>query len=394
MKFFQTIRMALSSISSNKVRSFLTMLGIIIGISSVIILMAMGEGTKEQVASQIQGLGTNLITVNITGGRNSAVQAVTQPELDTLKAKPGILDIAPALSQGNVNINAGTNSTTSSTFLATTANYEGIRNISTSTGRFINQSDLENRFHVAVIGVTVAQDLFKSTNVVGKTFTINGVDFTIVGLFEQKGTASAGGGDDLVLVPLTTAQRLLKVTTIKSFYIEATSADTVNSAMAYTQLFLNKKYDSDTKAFRIFNQTSLLETANTTNQSNTLMLSGIAAISLLVGGIGIMNIMLVSVLERTREIGIRMAIGAKRSSILSQFLIESVIVSGLGGIIGVLIGYLGSWVLKSTAKMPIVVSPSVAALAFIFSATVGIVFGLYPANKASKLRPIDALRYE
>jgi len=369
------------------------MLGIIIGISSVIILIAMGEGTKEQVASQIQGLGTNLITVNITGGRNSAVQAVTQPELDTLKTKPGISDIAPALSQGNVNINAGVNTTTS-TFLATTPNYEGIRNITTSTGRFINQADIDNRFHVAVIGVTVAQDLFKSTNVVGKTFTINGVDFTVVGLFTEKGTASAGGGDDLVLVPLSTAQRLLKVTTLKSFYIEATSPDTVNSAMAYTQLFLNKKYDSDTKAFRIFNQTSLLDTANTTNQSSTLMLSGIAAISLLVGGIGIMNIMLVSVLERTREIGIRMAIGAKRSSILFQFLVESVIVSGLGGIIGVLIGYLGSWALQSTAKMPMVVSPSVAALAFVFSATVGIVFGLYPANKASKLRPIDALRYE
>ena len=164
--------------------------------------------------------------------------------------------------------------------------------------------------------------------------------------------------------------------------------------MAYTQLFLNKKYNNATNAFRIFNQTSLLETANTTNQSNTLMLSGIAAISLLVGGIGIMNIMLVSVLERTREIGIRMAIGARRRSILSQFLVESVIVSGLGGIVGVLIGYLGSWALQSVANMPMVVSPSVAVLAFAFSATVGIVFGLYPANKASKLRPIDALRYE
>jgi len=391
MKFFQTIRMAISSIASNRLRSFLTMLGIIIGISSVIILIAMGEGTKQQVASQIQGLGTNLITVSITGGRN---QAVTQQELDTLSTKPGIANIAPALSQGNVNINAGSNTTTSSTFLATTPNYEDVRNLYTQRGRFINQSDIDNRFKVAVIGVTVAEDLFKSTDVIGKSFTVNGIEFTVVGLFQQKGSSTAGGGDDMVVVPLSTAERLLKVTTVKSFYIEAESTDTVDSAMGYLQLFLNKKFNNDSKAFRILNQTSLLETANTTNQSTTLMLSGIAAISLIVGGIGIMNIMLVSVLERTREIGIRMAIGAKQSNILAQFLIEAVMVSGLGGIIGVLIGYLGSWILQSTFGMPMIVSSTVAISAFAFSATVGIVFGLYPANKASKLKPIDALRYE
>ena len=391
MKFFQTIRMAISSIASNRLRSFLTMLGIIIGISSVIILIAMGEGTKQQVASQIEGLGTNLITVSITGGRN---QAVTQQELDTLSTKPGIANIAPALSQGNVNINAGSNTTTSSTFLATTPNYEDVRNLYTQRGRFINQSDIDNRFKVAVIGVTVAEDLFKSTDVIGKSFTVNGIEFTVVGLFQQKGSSTAGGGDDMVVVPLSTAERLLKVTTVKSFYIEAESTDTVDSAMGYLQLFLNKKFNNDSKAFRILNQTSLLETANTTNQSTTLMLSGIAAISLIVGGIGIMNIMLVSVLERTREIGIRMAIGAKQSNILAQFLIEAVMVSGLGGIIGVLIGYLGSWILQSTFGMPMIVSSTVAISAFAFSATVGIVFGLYPANKASKLKPIDALRYE
>lgn len=394
MRLFQLFKMAIKSVTSNKVRSFLTMLGIIIGISSVIILIAMGQGTTKKVADQIQSMGTNLITVNITGNR---AQPFTSKDIASLKSKPGIQDVAPALSQGNETVKGGTQTATTS-ILATEPNYETIKNISVQSGRFITQNDLDNRYHSAVIGVDVANELYNSTNVVGQTINISGVDFNIVGVLTSMGTSSTGSADDTVILPLTTAQRLLKSTTIRTFYVQAKDTNSVNTAMAYLTLFLNKKYPSTSgrtsQNYRIMNETSLLDTANSTNQNMTNMLSGIAAISLVVGGIGIMNIMLVSVMERTREIGIRKALGAKRRSILLQFLIEAVFVSGLGGIVGVLIGIAGSELLQKYQNMAMLVSPNIVLIAFGFSVTVGIVFGLYPASKASKLSPIDALSYE
>lgn len=390
MKFTKLFKMAISSVWSNKMRSFLTMLGIIIGISSVIVLVGMGEGTKKQVTDQIEQLGTNLITVNITGNR---VAPVSDKEIAELKTKPGIKEIAPTLSQGNVNVKAGDNTATT-TMEASTPNYLEIRKLEISSGRFIQERDIENRYKVLVIGVDTAENIFKSTNVVGQTMQVNGVDFTIVGVLKSQGSSSDGSSDDRIILPLSTAQRLVKSTSIKSFYVEATSKDKVDTAMSYLQLFLNKKYNNDTKSYRVFNQTSLLDTANSTNQSMTTMLGGIAAISLVVGGIGIMNIMLVSVIERTREIGIRKAIGAKRSTILIQFLIESATISGIGGILGVLMGFVGAYIATTFMKMTIVVSNNMVISSFLFSVAVGIIFGMYPANKASKLNPIDALRFE
>lgn len=394
MNLLQLFKMAVKSVIGNKVRSFLTMLGIIIGISSVIILIAMGQGTTKKVADQIQSMGTNLITVNITANRTNPF---TNQDLANLKTKPGIQDIAPALSQGNETVKGGTQTATTSV-LATEPNYESIRNISVQSGRFITQTDLDNRYHSAVVGVDVANELYNSTNVVGQIININGVDFNIVGVLASMGTSSTGSADDTVILPLTTAQRLLKTTSIRTFYVQAKDTNSVDTAMAYLTIFLNKKYPSTSgrtsQNYRIMNETSLLDTANSTNQNMTNMLSGIAAISLIVGGIGIMNIMLVSVMERTREIGIRKALGAKRRSILLQFLIEAVFVSGLGGIFGVLIGILGSELLQKYKNMAMLVSPNIVIVAFGFSVTVGIVFGLYPASKASKLSPIDALRYE
>jgi putative ABC transport system permease protein len=390
MRFTKLIKVAMSSVWNNKMRSFLTMLGIIIGISSVIILVGMGEGTKKQVTEQIEKLGTNLITVSITGNRNNAI---TEEELDDLKTKPGIKEIAPSLSQGNVNIKSG-DTTETTTLEASTPNYADIRKLTISAGRFIAQRDIDNRFKVLVIGSETAQNVFGTTNVVGETMYVNGIEFTVVGVLKSEGTSSMGSNDDRIILPLSTAQRLLKTSDIRTFYIEAENKDKVNEAMGYLQLFLNKKYNNDTRSFRVMNQTSLLETASSTTQSMTTMLSGIAAISLVVGGIGIMNIMLVSVIERTREIGIRKAIGAKRRTILSQFLIEAATISSLGGITGVLIGYLGSYLGPKYFSTTIVISGNIVLAAFAFSVLVGVVFGIYPASKASKLNPIDALRFE
>lgn len=390
MRISKLIRISLASVWSNKMRSFLTMLGIIIGISSVSILVGIGEGAKKQVTEQIESLGTNLITVSITGNRT---KAITNEELEELKTKPGIKEIAPALSQGNINVKAGTISKTT-TLEASTANYADIRKLAVASGRFINDNDDENRYKVAVIGSETATNLFSTTNVVGQTMYISGIEFKIIGVLESQGTSATGSSDDRVIIPLQTAQRLLQTTTVKTFYAEATDKDSVSEAISYLTLFLNKKYNNNSNSYRIMDQTSLLETASSTTSSLTTMLGGIAAISLVVGGIGIMNIMLVSVIERTREIGIRKAIGAKRGVILTQFLIEAATISTLGGIFGVLIGFLGAYVAQNFFNLSVSISNNIVIGAFIFSFLVGVVFGIYPANKASKLNPIDALRFE
>lgn len=390
MQLKRILKMSITSILANKMRSFLTMLGIIIGISSVIVLVGIGEGTKAQVQAQIEKLGTNLITVNITGRRSVAF---TNSEIEDLKTKPGIKEIAPSLSQGNINVKAGTKTYTTS-LEASTPEYSQIRKTNVSLGRFLNQSDIDNRSHAVIVGIDVANELFGRTNVVGQTISVNGVDFSIVGVLESQGSTMGGSGDDKIILPITTAQRLLKNTDIRTFYIEAASKDEVSTAMGYLNLFLNKKFKNDTTAFRVFDQTSLLTTASETASSMTLMLSGIAAISLLVGGIGIMNIMLVSVIERTREIGIRKAIGAKRKTILIQFLIESAGISCMGGILGVGFGFLLAYLARATMNLSVAISGNIVLGAVAFSIIVGIIFGMYPANKASKLNPIDALRFE
>jgi putative ABC transport system permease protein len=396
MRVTQLFKIALYSVWSNKVRSFLTMLGIIIGISSVIILVGMGEGTKQTVSEEISSLGTNLITVSLT-----KTATISNQELTELKTKPGIKEVAPQISSSNVNVKAGSKSSTT-TIEASNANYAEIKNYTVSSGRFITDRDVENRYNILVIGTETANNIFGYTNVVGQYMYVNGIEFKIVGVLASEGTSTTGSSDDKIILPLTTAQRLLKTASISTYYVEAESQAKIDTAMSYLKMFLNKKYGLRNLAtstttnsyYRVLSQTSLLTTATSTTTSMSNMLSGVAAISLLVGGIGIMNIMLVSVIERTKEIGTRKAIGAKRRTILAQFLIEAASVSGLGGLLGVLFGYLGAYIAKTFFSTSIVISSNIVIAAFMFSLLVGLIFGIYPANKASKLNPIEALRFE
>ena len=396
MRISQLFKIALYSVWSNKIRSFLTMLGIIIGISSVIILVGMGAGAEKEISDQISRLGTNLITVSLT-----KTATIDDGDLKEISSKPGIKAISPQISSNNVNVKAGSKTSTT-TIEASNAAYAEVKSYTVSSGRFISDRDVENRYNVLVIGTETANNIFGTANVVGETMYVNGIQFKIIGVLKSAGTSTTGSSDDKIILPISTAQRILQTSTISTYYVEAKSQAEVDTAMSYLKMFLNKKYGINNLAistttdtyYRVLSQTSLLTTATSTTKSMSNMLSGVAAISLLVGGIGIMNIMLVSVIERTKEIGTRKAIGAKRRTILAQFLIEAAIVSGIGGLLGVLIGYAGAYISETFFATSIVISSNIVVAAFAFSVIVGLIFGIYPADKASKLNPIDALRYE
>jgi putative ABC transport system permease protein len=392
MKFMQAFKMAFSAIIANKMRSFLTMLGIIIGVFSVTVLITVGQGTKDYVASSIQGLGSNMLIVNITAKKP---YELTLGDLNSLKGTDGIADVSPLISS-NSTAKAGT--TTYDTSVEGAApGYDTIRSLSVASGRFITSSDLDRRGAVAVIGTEVADNLFGTRDVIGNTVSVLGRDFTIVGVLTEKGSSMGMSNDNRIIIPFTTAQRLMQRTKISQFFVSTTSADTVDSAQSELEKFIQHRFpasDDPADDYRVFNQSDILGVLNTITGTLTAVLGGIAGISLLVGGIGIMNIMLVSVSERTREIGIRKAIGAQRSDILLQFLIEAVAISITGGIIGLYFGYIGALVMGHFFNMSLTITPGIAALGISFSVAVGVIFGSYPANRAAKLRPIEALRYE
>jgi len=392
---WQSLKMALKAIFGNKMRSLLTILGVVIGVVAIVVLVAIGQGTNASVISRIEGMGTNMLSVNITARRSNPV---TYDGLNELALDESIAYLAPYIGVSGT-VKAGSTTYDDATIQGTSPGCEEIRNWTIAGGRFLKMPDLDNRSFVAVIGFEAAQEMFGTQDAVGATLSINGYSFTVVGVLEEIGSSISGSQDNMVLIPFTLAQRLFgNQRGITSFYVSANSSAEIPFAQAAVESYLDKLFGNTAattnRQYRIMNQSDMLSALNETTQTLTLMLGGIAAISLLVGGIGIMNIMLVSVSERTREIGIRKAIGAARSNILSQFLIESLVVSLLGGFIGLLISFGAMIVLEPILSMTLSVSPTIAVLAIGFSVFIGVVFGLYPANKASKLKPIDALHYE
>ncbi|MCA1294460.1 ABC transporter permease [Paenibacillus sp. alder61] len=388
MNLYQSIKMALKSILGNKVRSFLTMLGIIIGVSSVITLVSVGQGTTSSITEQLEGLGTDLLTVNIMG--RGATTSLTYAEVKSLSEIEGIKAVSPVIN-GSATVKKGTINDTY-TIEGITPAYEEVKDFHVQAGRYILDIDNEYRMKVALIGTEVAGDFFGTDNPVGQTLQLNGSSFTVVGLLESIGTSATESNDDKILIPITTAERFMQTRGIRSITVQAESTDLVERTQSRLEAWLNEKFKSADNAYTIFNAQEMMDTLNSTTQMLSMALGGIAGISLLVGGIGIMNIMLVSVSERTREIGVRKAIGAKKRNILLQFMIESTALSSFGGLIGIGIGYGACALISTYSTLSADVSIAVVLIAFGFSLFIGVVFGMIPANKAAKLRPIYALR--
>jgi putative ABC transport system permease protein len=384
--------MALRTVLANPLRTILTMLGVIIGVGSVVTLVAIGQGTSSKVESQIEGLGTNLLVVNIKNvGRATQLD---YNELMRFEQFPEINLVAPTMQKAASNVKYDR---TQSRFnvIGTNDRYASMNKAEMQYGRFLSQADNELRSNVVVLGSEVAKTFFGFQDPTGEEVNIDGVVFTVIGKLQPKGKNINGNSvDTTVFMPLETARRQYKLGNITTTYVEATDKSDIDKAQASLKQYLLYKFKSE-DGFEILNQNEMLNTANSVANQMNNMLIGIACISLLVGGIGIMNIMLVTVSERTREIGIRKSIGARRKNIMFQFLVESAVISGLGGLLGLLLGIAISFGIEMYAKdVTTKVSLPISLFAFLFSVLIGVVFGLYPAYKAARLRPIDALRFD
>jgi putative ABC transport system permease protein len=409
MILFENFRIALRALTANKLRSGLTMLGIVIGVGAVVALLAIGQGATSSITSQVQGMGSNLVTVMAArgmggpGGNESPGRLYYSDYLALSAAVGKMATLAPVFQTSQVVKNGNRNAQYSIT--GVTPEFAIVRDYTVDKGRFINESDQGTGARVVMLGSQSSSDLFGNLNPVGRQIKIGDLNFTVVGLLKSKGSAGFGSSDDVILIPLETGYTRLfgaqatdnGARTVSSISMAAATPADVDPLMTRTDYILRKqhKLTSGQQAdFSLLSQSEIMSTLSTITTTLTIFLGAIAAISLLVGGIGIMNIMLVSVNERTREIGLRKAVGAQRSHILIQFLIETVTLSLLGGIIGIGLGVGVAMVFTKTGLITAQVSVNSILLAFFFALAVGVFFGLYPASRAASLSPMEALRYE
>lgn len=405
--FFTLMREALSAISANRLRSFLTMLGMIIGVGAVILMLAIGNGVKKQVGDSIASMGSNLFiitpgTVSANGVRTGfgTAQSLNVGDATAIKELAGVRYVAPII-QTNQQVVFGTNNWNTQ-ILGTNADYLFLRDWSVTQGYVFDDNDVRTGAQVALVGKQIVENLFNGQDPIGQTIRIRNNPFEVIGVLSSKGQSLDGRDqDDTIIVPLVTAQRRLQGSRFSGFLrmimVQAENDNAMARAESGIKILMRERHrigEGQDDDFTVQNMTALANTAAETTAVMSMMLGAIASISLLVGGIGIMNIMLVSVTERTREIGIRMAIGARPNDIRLQFLLEAVIISVAGCLIGVLLGVAGAFAVASTGKLLVLVTLSSMILAFTVAAAIGIFFGFYPANKAAKLKPIEALRYQ
>ncbi len=403
MKTIDMIGLALGRLRTSRLRTALTMLGVIIGVASVVALVAVGQGSTANITDRLAGLGTNLLTINPgssqsagTFGAAGSAESLTLSDAEALDSLGVLAGVAPEISASQLVVAGDANTTT--TIVGTTADYPAVRNYELWQGSGLTDLSVENELRVAVLGSSTADDLGLGADAIGTEIKIGGLPFLVTGILQEKGGSGFQDPDDQVLIPVTTLQKYFSGSdVVRTIAVSAVSADAIEDAKpAITELMRSEHQLALTEDddFEILDQAQLLETASAVSDTLTLMLAGIASISLIVGGIGIMNIMLVSVRERTREIGIRKSIGARSRDILSQFLVESVTLSLLGGLVGAALGVGATFLIGSFADWDVALDVSTIVIAVGFSVAIGVIFGVWPARQAARLDPITALRYE
>jgi ABC-type antimicrobial peptide transport system, permease component len=391
MNFKQSFRLAIKSLKSSKLRAFLTMLGIIIGVASVIILVSLMNGLSQDMTARFESMGTNTITLNVMGrGTNRTLPIEKVQKL--VEDNPKYLDKYSPRVTASITAKYEENSADTSA-VGVNEYYDEMQSIEVTDGRFIQFIDCDRRQKVCVIGSYEKQELFNGRNPIGQTIKLNGSAYKVVGVLKEVADSEESSSDDIIYVPYTTATRLAGSATIGTYYLTAVDTDQIETTMALIKNMMYSVFD-DENAYRVSSMSEMIDTINDMNSSIALVLVGIAGISLVVGGIGIMNIMLVSVTERTREIGIRKSLGAKRKDIMRQFIIEAATTSSVGGIVGIIVGISAAYAAGIIMDMTVAPSWNAVAIAFSVSVAIGMIFGYFPASKAAKMNPIDALRYD